>query len=194
MSFYSGMEGGTALANILTGKVNPSGKLPFTVAHNEEDYPPFLTIDDGHYNIEYGYYHGYTLFDKTGKPVDYPFGFGLSYTNFELKDVQAVLNNEVIEVTAVVHNTGHFAGDEIVQVYAGSLDTEKERPVKLLKGFSRVFVKPGEQANVKITIPLCELRFFDSEQNDWVLDKTYRLFVGTDSQSAMKQYRELILF
>ena len=85
MSFYSGLEGGNALADILSGDVTPAGKLPFTIAQKAEDYPPFLHLGAKDKNIEYGYYHGYTLFDKKGIEAHFPFGFGLSYTDFELE-------------------------------------------------------------------------------------------------------------
>ena len=185
MNYYSGCEGGTALADLLSGKVNFTGKLPFTVAQREADYPPFKYIGQHPYEIEYGYYHGYTLLDKEGKQAAYPFGYGLSYTNFTVDNVQASAAASVVTVTATVKNTGDVSGAEVVQVYAGSQGaaTGADRPVKLLKGIKRVELAPGEEKTVNITIPADELRFYD--RGEWVLDKGYHIYVGTNAENAM---------
>ena len=184
MSFYSGSLGGNALGNILAGNVNPSGKLPFSVAHNESDYPTIITDADKARDIDYGYYHGYTLFDKQKIAVDYPFGFGLSYTSFEIGSLKVKKDGENAVVTVNVKNTGKVSGTEVVQVYFGSKNKEADRPVKLLKGFKRVELESGEQKSVSISVPLAELRFFDEAKNEWVLDKEYTVYAGSDCISA----------
>ena len=183
-SFYSGLEGGNALADIISGDVNPGGKLPFTIAYNDTDYPDFLHIADKEREIDYGYYHGYTLFDKKNIEPQYPFGFGLSYTDFELSDFKAEKDNEKITVFATVKNVGDVCGDEVVQVYVSSNNTDEDRPVKLLKGFKRVKVDSGKSENVEIEIPIDEIRFYDPEQGDWKIDKSYTVMVGTNSINA----------
>lgn len=184
MHYYGGCEGGTALANLLSGKVNFSGKLPFTVAWHEEDYPEFKFIGQKPYTIDYGYYHGYTKLDKEGKKAHYPFGYGLSYTSFGLGEVQVSASETEITVKATVTNTGKVAGAEVVQVYVGSSEScnGDDRPVKLLKGVKRVELAPGEEKAVEITIPVSELRFYD--RGEWVLDPVYTVYVGTNCENA----------
>ena len=184
MNYYSGCEGGTALANLLSGKVNFCGKLPFTVARDEKDYPPIIGIGERPYEIEYGYYHGYTKMDKEGIEPAYPFGYGLSYTSFEVSDKTAAWGEDALTVTAKVKNTGAFEGAEVLQVYVGSKGAANgdDRPVKLLKGFKRVELKAGEEKAVTVPIPKEELKFWTP--GGWVLDEGYTVYVGTDSRSA----------
>ncbi len=193
MNYYSGEEGGTALANILCGAVNPSGKLPFTVAHNEADYPPFLEIGQKPYEIEYGYYHGYTLFDKQGIQPAYPFGFGLSYTRFSIDNLEAVDEGEVIRVSVDVENRGDREGAEVVQVYAGSNGADQERPVKLLKGYQRLELKAGERQNISILVEKEDIKFYNPDTTQWVLDDAYTLYVGNSSADAMRRVIQIVL-
>lgn len=185
-SFYSGLEGGNALADVISGDVNPGGKLPFTIACNGTDYPAFLHIADKEREIDYGYYHGYTLFDKKNIEPQYPFGFGLSYTDFEISDCVAAKQNGKISVSVTVKNSGKVSGDEVVQVYVSSRNTAEDRPVKLLKGFKRVSVAAGETVNAEIEIPFDEIRFYDPEKGDWKTDEKYAVLVGTDSKNAVE--------
>ncbi len=183
MSFYSGLEGGNALADILSGDKNFGGKLPFTVAKRAEDYPDFLHIGAKNKEIEYGYYHGYTLFDKKNIEPDYPFGFGLSYTTFELGNAVCRLDGDKISVTACVKNTGDVSGDEVLQVYVSSDNTETDRPVKLLKGFKRISVEAGESKNAEITVETDDIRFYNPEKGDWEFDAGYTVYLGTSSKN-----------
>jgi beta-glucosidase len=187
MNYYSGVEGGNALANILCGKVNPGGKLPFTVAREEKEYPPFLEIGQKPYEIEYGYYHGYTLFDRKEIQPAYPFGFGLSYTTFSIGEPKAEDEGDAIRVDVEVKNTGTMDGAEVVQVYAGSDGADQDRPRKLLKGFQRVDLKAGEAQTVTIRISKYDLKFYDPRTAQWVLDKSYTLYAGNSSLDAMKR-------
>ena len=186
MSFYSGLEGGNALADILSGDVVPAGKLPFTIAEKAEDYPPFLHLGAKNKDIEYGYYHGYTLFDKKGIEPHFPFGFGLSYSSFNLNDITCEKADNSINIGVTISNTGSFDADEVVQVYVGSENKEADRPVRLLKGFRRVSVKKGEDVKTEISIDLSDIMFYYPEKSDWVLDDSYSIYVGTDSKSARK--------
>ncbi|MBR4858077.1 MAG: glycoside hydrolase family 3 C-terminal domain-containing protein [Clostridia bacterium] len=184
-SFYSGLEGGNALADILSGDVNPGGKLPFTIAYNDTDYPDFLHISDNKTEIEYGYYHGYTLFDKKNIQPQYPFGFGLSYTDFEISDCTAEKDGDNITVRATVRNTGDACGDEVVQVYVSSKNTLEDRPVKLLKGFMRVTVGAGETAEISVNVPVDDIKFYDPAEGEWKTDAKYTVSVGTDSRNTV---------
>ena len=186
MSFYSGLEGGNALADILSGDVSPAGKLPFTVAENPEDYPPFLHIGTENKDIEYGYYHGYTLFDKLGKKPHFSFGFGLSYTEFEIKPVSVTKTDGKIVVCLSVENKGDYDSDEVVQLYVGSNNTEKDRPVKLLKGFRRVGVKAGETVITQVSADVDDIRFYNPETAQWELDGSYTVYIGTDSRNVIE--------
>ena len=186
MSFYSGLEGGNALADILSGDVVPAGKLPFTIAQKAEDYPPFLHLGAKNKDIEYGYYHGYSLFEKKGIEAHFPFGFGMSYTEFSLGDISCQKTYDGIDVSISVTNTGDFDGDEVLQVYIGSENKETDRPVKLLKGFKRISVKKGKTERADIHIDLSDIMFYCPETETWKLDESYSVYVGTDSKSAEK--------
>lgn len=185
MNYYSGCQGAVALAELLCGDANFGGKLPFTVAKTEEDYPPIIGIGEKPYVIEYDYYHGYTKLDKENIEAAYPFGYGLSYTTFAIENVSADQSEDSITVKASVTNTGKMAGAEVVQVYFGSKGASNgdHRPVKLLKGFQRVELQPGETKEVSVRIAKNDLRFYD--RGHWVMDQAYTLYVGNDSLKAM---------
>ena len=184
MSFYSGIEGGNALADIISGDCNFGGKLPFTVAYRDEDYPSFLHIGAKNKDIDYSYYHGYTLFDKKNIEPHFPFGYGLSYTTFELCDISTETKEDKINVSVTVKNTGNADGDEVVQVYVGSTRNDVDRPVKLLKGFARVNIAAGESINTDIAVDLDDIRFYNPVNGEWELDDEYTIYVGTDSRNA----------
>ncbi len=186
MSFYSGLEGGNALADILSGDVTPAGKLPFTVAENAEDYPDFLHLGAKNKDIEYGYYHGYTLFDKEGKEPHFPFGFGLSYTEFEFGDISLLKDDKKITVNLKLKNKGNFDGDEILQLYIGSENTAVDRPVKLLKGFKRVTVSKGESVVTEISADIEDIKFYNPATSEWELDAAYTVYIGTDSKNVIE--------
>lgn len=183
-SFYSGLEGGNALADVLSGDVNPGGKLPFTIANDDGDYPSFLRIEDSTREIDYGYYHGYTLFDKKGIEPQFPFGYGLSYTDFEIENERISQTENAVEVSADVKNIGSDDGDEVLQIYVSSENSEQDRPVKLLKGFKRVSVKAGESVSVKVEIDLEDIKFYNAETSEWELDNSYTILAGTSSKNA----------
>ncbi len=177
MSFYSGMEGGAALADILSGDENPGGRLPFTIAENEADYPPFLHVGSVQKDIRYGYYHGYTLFDKKNKPVQFPFGYGLSYTAFSLSGAKAKKTETGAAVTVKAANVGDRTGDTVLQIYASSVGAKYDRPVKLLKGFCRVTLSPSETKEITVNVAAEDLRFYSAERAAFVLDPAYAFSV-----------------
>ena len=184
MGFYAGLEGGNALADILRGHANPGGRLPFTIAKREEDYPPFLRVQDDTREIAYGYYHGYTLLDKEGKQARFPFGFGLSYTSFAYENLRAEATGGGILASLTVHNTGDRAGATVAQFYVGSTGAEADRPVKQLKGFRRMELAAGESKEVQELLAWNDLRFFNPDQHAWELDAGYVVYAGADAEEA----------
>lgn len=168
-SFYSGMEGGTALARILWGQVNPSARLPFTIPTDERHLPQ---VDFFHADtIRYEYDHGYRKLDRDGNCPAYPFGFGLSYTTFQYGKAAVTVREQALEVSVRVRNTGERAGTEVVQVYLAYPESQVERHVKELKGFERVALLPGEEKTCIISIPFEEMKYYDETTGSWVLEK-----------------------
>ncbi len=182
-SWYAGMEGGNALANILYGKANPSGKLPFSIARNVADYPYFTPYTK---SIDYGYYHGYTLFEKKNLEIAYPFGFGLSYSTFEFSNLSIAkdsINKEgKLQVTIDVTNTGAMAGEEVVQLYIGFKNSAVDRPVKLLRAFDKIDLEPTETKTVALEVLAKDLAWYNPELKQWEIEAMeYELFVGNSS-------------
>lgn len=183
MTFYNGMEGGNALARILFGEVNPSGKLPFTIPVNEADLPFFDAYAD---SITYGYYHGYTLFEKTQKPVAFPFGFGLSYTEFSYSNLQVLtpnaIQNSTLKFSVDITNTGKIAGEEVVQLYIGFSQSKIDRPIKLLRGFEKIFLAPNTTQTVYFEVPASDLAYYNTETKTWQIENMlHEVFIGKSS-------------
>lgn len=190
-SWYSGMEGGNALPRILFGDVNPSGKLPFTIPQDQSHLPYFSSSDA---EITYDLYHGYSYLDKHGYTPAYPFGFGLSYTTWQYGTPQLTPENGRVVVTVGLTNTGTEAGAEVVQVYVGATQSSVERQKKLLKGFAKIWLKPGETATVSIPVDRDELRYFSNEQRQWIFDPgIYRFYVGSCADEAALQVKDIEL-
>ncbi|MDF2831644.1 MAG: beta,3-glucosyltransferase [Chryseobacterium indoltheticum] len=176
--WYPGEEGGNAIAKVLFGAENPSGKLPIT-----------FPIEEGQLPLVYNHHptgRGNDYYDLSGEPL-YPFGFGLSYTNFEISDLQLIKtkysekNKIVVKVN--VKNTGAKAGSEVVQLYIKDLLASVSRPIIELKGFQKVYLKPGESKQITIEVPVKELQFLDSKMK-WIVEKgTYRIMVGNSSKN-----------
>jgi beta-glucosidase len=185
-AWYAGMEGGTALANVLYGKVNPSGKLPFSIARNDSDYPYFNPYA---LKIDYGYYHGYTLFEKNNIEVAYPFGFGLSYTTFayDMLEIETAKLDKtgVMKASVNISNTGDVFGEEIVQLYVGFKNSKIDRPVKLLRGFDKIGLESGETKKVEFEVKIQDLAWYDPEAKEWKVEEmAYELYIGASSEEA----------
>ena len=177
MAYYPGQEGGTAIAEILFGDVNPSGKLPYVIPWQESDLPYVDWDADDQY---YEYYHGYTRLDKNGIRPLVPYGFGLSYTTFKFSAPEAVKEGEELVARLSVTNTGSRAGDEVVQLYVGCPNSAVDRPLQQLKGFRRVSLQPGETKAVEIRVPLEKLKWYDPVHREWKLENTeYTVFTGS---------------
>lgn len=183
MAYYPGMEGGNAIADILFGRVNPGGRLPFAIARRDEDYPKINWHAAGQ---RYGYYHGYQKLDKDGVSPAYPFGFGLSYTSFALSDAALLsIDDEKAAFTVSVTNTGERPGDEVAQLYVGFENSRVDRPVKTLLDFRRVSLAPGETKTVTLTALREDLMYFDEAENRFLDENAPCMaFIGTDERCA----------
>ncbi len=180
MAWYPGMEGGIATAKVLFGDVNPSGKLPFTIPINVSDLPFFDNQVD---EIDYGYYHGYTLFEKQGLEAAFPFGFGLSYTTFAYNNLQVESKDGAVTATFDLENTGKIAGEEVAQLYIGLKNSAVDRPVKLLRGFTKVILSPGEKKAVSITVKHQDLAWYNPNCKEWEVEQMdYTVHVGPSSK------------
>lgn len=177
MAFYPGMEGGTVIAETLFGDNNPGGKLPFVIVKKESDLP---AVDWDAENITYNYYHGFAKLEKEGVDASVPYGFGLSYTTFAISNPSFETKGDVVVAKCRVKNTGSVAGDEVVQFYVGYPNSKIDRPVKSLRGFKRVSLKPGEETTVEIACPADKLTWFN--QDHWELEHMqYDGYIGTSS-------------
>jgi beta-glucosidase len=186
MAFYPGEQGGSALARLLLGRASPSGKLPFTVPKDARQLPPF---DNRSLTVEYGYYHGYTLAEKKGWEPRYPFGYGLGYTTFAYSnlslDVKEAPADGVVHASVDVANTGSRGGEEVVELYVGFPGSKVDRPVKLLRGFDKVPLAPGETRRVTIPVAVKDLAYYDPASKAWVVERAdYTVEVGRSSRQA----------
>jgi beta-glucosidase len=161
--FWAGEEGGTAVADVLFGDYNPSGKLPYTVYAGERDLPPMS---------EYDITKGFTYMYFAGKP-EYAFGHGLSYTTFDYSNLklssQQIASDGQVTVHVDVKNSGQRAGDEVVQLYIHDGDAGMPRPKEQLAGFERISLRPGETKTVSFSLPVEQLAYWDSDQEMWVV-------------------------
>jgi len=178
--WYGGSESGHALVDVLTGKVNPSGKLPFTMPLALSDGPikterqyPGIQEEGKKWWQEYydeGVFIGYRWYDTNGIAVQYPFGHGLSYTTFELSDARVKRSGDGWKVSARIKNTGEVAGAEVVQLYIRDTEASVARPSKELKGFEKVYLQPGESRSLQFTLTRDDLSFFDAASHAWVAE------------------------
>lgn len=192
MSWYAGMKEGTALAEILFGDVNPSGKLCQSFPARESDLPAFDNTTTG--DVAYGYYHGYRWLERQGIAPRYAFGFGQSYTTFAYSNLAlssaAIGTADTLSVTVDVRNTGPVAGSEVVQLYVGYANTAVTAPpgrsVKELKAFARAEgIAPGETRKVTLTVKASDLAYWNASAGSWTVEKiAYPLFVGPSSDAS----------
>ncbi|MGN8767565.1 glycoside hydrolase family 3 C-terminal domain-containing protein [Blautia massiliensis (ex Liu et al. 2021)] len=187
-AYLGGQAGGTAVANILYGKVNPSGKLAETIPLKLSDNPSYLNFGGGE-KVEYreGVFVGYRYYDKKEMDVAYPFGYGLSYTTFACSDLKISNENptdkDTITVSVDVTNTGNMAGKEVVQLYVKDCTSSTIRPEKELKGFEKVFLNPGETKTVTMELDKRSFAWYNTELHDWfAASGEYKLLVGTSSR------------
>ncbi|MCB0852893.1 MAG: glycoside hydrolase family 3 C-terminal domain-containing protein, partial [Bacteroidetes bacterium] len=210
LAWQGGQEGGNSAADILSGKVNPSGKLPMTFPANLNDHasnanfpldgtPMSMTDlffgkkevseaekvkDKDFTNYEEGIYVGYRHFDKENLKVSFPFGFGLSYTDFAYNNMEVSVLNDAVNAKLTVENTGSQAGKEVVQVYVSKINTTIDRPLQELKAFAKTKeLGAGETTEITIHIPVSALSYWDEGKAGWALENgTYSIRVGSSSR------------
>lgn len=191
-AWYGGNETGNALADILLGTTCPSGKLSLSFPKRNEDNPAFLNFRSERGRTIYGedVYIGYRFYEKTQREVLFPFGHGLSYTSFEMRDLHVESKggdlDGTIEVSLEVCNVGDRAGAQVVQVYVSQHSPSIRRPVKELKGFTKVELEPQESKKVQLSISRkYATSFWDEEKDKWIMEKDkYDVLVGDSSAST----------
>jgi beta-glucosidase len=192
--WYGGSESGHALADVLTGVVNPSGKLPFTMPKSLSDGPlktarqfPGIREEGKEWWQEYydeGVFIGYRWYDTQNIPVDFAFGHGLSYTTFDISGASVKRSGKEWVVSATVKNTGKVAGAEVVQLYIGDTEASVARPAKELKGFEKVWLEPGQSRKVSFKIGREALSFFDADSHKWVAEPgEFHAYLGNSSDN-----------
>lgn len=174
MTASGSQELGTAVAKAVSGEFSPAGRLNMTWYRNEEELLPMRDYDIIHGRRTYQYYEGEVL---------YPFGYGLSYTEFEYRDMEVAVACDVLKISLTIGNTGASDSDEVVQLYARQLKSRTLRPLRQLKGFQRVFFKTGEKRIIQFVLPLEELKYYDVVSGKMVLeDSDYELQAGPSSE------------
>lgn len=211
LAWQGGQESGNAVADVLSGTVNPSGRLPMTFPIKLSDHasnanfpqvateynPIMLMIDKkekpkeewienvDYTNYEEGIYVGYRHFDKAAVEVSFPFGYGLSYTNFAYENATLVDHRDSVGVLVQVKNTGAYPGKEVIQLYTANLNSNVDQPVKELRAFHKTDqIEPGQMEIVRIMIPKAELAYWNEDESTWTIDPSgYKILVGKSSRS-----------
>lgn len=196
LAWFPGQECGNAVADVLSGKVNPSGRLPMTFPLAYSDIPssrnyPYVGQTEGR-NFDYTNYEediwvGYRYFSTTGRKVSYPFGFGLSYTSFEYSGAEISKKGGGWEFSVVVKNTGDTAGKEVVQLYVGAPEGDLIKPAAELKAFAKTrLLNPGESETVRLRFDNYDLASFDEKNSQWRTDAgEYRAILGASAEKAV---------
>ena len=183
--FYPGMEGGRAMADIMTGKVNPSGHLPVTFPERLEDVPSYLSYPDS-FSCVYGegIYAGYRGYQKSKVTPLFPFGYGLSYTDFEIEGITSEVNGSKVCNTVTVKNSGTVSGKVTLQIYSHKVSPDVARPENELRTFGKYFLEAGETKTVEITFDASELKYFDSDRGSFLLEEgAYEIRCGFDCEN-----------
>jgi beta-glucosidase len=182
-TFYAGMEGGTALAQLLAGDISPSGKLPFSVAADAAHYPEFDRDADA---ITYDRWHGYAKLRRDQRAPRCAFGHGLSYARFAYRALNLRATPTQVIATVAVTNHGALAADEIVQLYVSQPDSVPDAAERLLKAFARVTLAPGETKVVTLPVARDDLRWWDDSIGGWrFAPGTYIFLAGGSSQATL---------
>lgn len=184
MAWYPGVKGGIAIGETLFGDNNPSGKTPVSWPVSEGQLYEFGSLKP---SVVYGFYQGYRYYDKMALDPQYPFGHGLSYTTFDYSNlsinVETRREEQAIIASFDVTNSGPVSGKEVAQLYVGYADSAVERAVRDLKGFDKIGLSPGETKRVTLVVPMDELRYWNTQNGQWVFeDITYRIDIGASSR------------
>lgn len=186
-AWFPGQEAGNAIVDVLTGAVNPSGRLPTSFPKRLEDAPAYGNFpgkyENGRLEVKYeeGVFIGYRHYDRhSPEKLLFPFGFGLSYTTFAISDLRVSQKGSDFTATVSVKNTGDIAGAHVVQVYVGAdYETKIETPIKVLAGFDKVHLQAGESRDVEVAFGREKLAYFGEEKGKWVVEKgRYKVSVG----------------
>lgn len=185
MAWYPGMMGGYAIADVLFGDFNPCGKLPITFPESEDQLYAFNNRSK---SVEIDYYHGYRYFDRKDMEPEFPFGYGLSYTKYEYNnlrlDRKKIGKTGSVNVKVDVRNTGDMAGQEIVQLYVGFMNSSVSRPEKELKAFGRLDLKPGEKKTISLNVKASDLAYYNTSKEKWEIEEMeYSVLVGPSSRN-----------
>lgn len=188
-AWYPGQEAGNAIAALLFGDRTPSGKLPATFLRRWEDSPAYDHFPGQNGTVDYaeGIFVGYRHFDRAGIEPRFPFGYGLSYTTFAYRDLRVTAETgaaaPAVEVGFEVENTGRRAGAEVAQVYVRDEQASVPRPVRELKAFRKVLLKPGQRQRVTVTLDRSAIAFYDATRHDWVVEPgAFEVLVGSSSR------------
>ena len=186
-AFYYGEEGGSAIADVLFGKISPSGKLPATFLKRWEDSPAYGRYPGDGKAVSYdeGIFVGYRWFDKNNIEPDFPFGHGLSYTTFNYSNLKLFPGKDGSTVTAQfdIENSGGRDGAEATQIYIQDVESSVPRPAKELKGFQKLFLKAGEKKKISIPLDFDAFAFYDTAKRSWVAEKgEFKVLVGSSSR------------
>ena len=194
LTWLLGQAGGSAISNIVWGVTNPSGKLTETLALRLEDTPAYLNFPGKQAKVHYqeGVFIGYRYYDFRKMDVLFPFGYGLSYTQFEYSDLQVnhtqIKDTDTVEVTLSVTNIGSVFGKEIVQLYLQGVECQEQRPLKELKAFSKIGLEPNETKTVSFSLSYRDFAYFDETKDDWHVESgDYVILVGASSQEIYLQ-------
>jgi len=181
----SGQAAGGAVADLLLGAANPSGRLAETLPLRLQDNPSYLNFpgEAGHVRYGEGVFVGYRGYDALDLPVSYPFGHGLSYTTFEYGDLTATAGDATVSVSCTVTNTGGRRGKEVVQLYVGDPQAAVARPVRELKAYAKVELDAGASTTVTFTLTARDLSYWSPVVRDWVLEGgAFELAIGASSR------------
>lgn len=185
-SFFSGQEIGNAIADVIIGKYNPAGKLPISYPKAWEDCSAFNSYRkiDGTTEYSDGIYVGYRHFQKNNIKPLFPFGFGLSYTSYEYSNLSVTKEKKQYKVTFNIKNVGKYEGAEISQLYIAPIDSKIDKPVKELKRFNKVYLKPNEEKTITMHFSVDDLRYFDVKSDNWKLESgKYNIQIGSSSEN-----------
>ncbi|MBN1890328.1 MAG: glycoside hydrolase family 3 C-terminal domain-containing protein [Thermoflexales bacterium] len=184
-AWYLGQEGGNAVADVLFGRVNPSGKLPTTFPKRLQDNPAYINYPGENGQVHYGegIWVGYRYYDKKDVEALFPFGHGLSYTTFAYRDLAIELGQDQVRVSLELQNTGSRAGQEVVQVYVRDVECSLARPEKELKAFAKVPLHAGQSKTVSFTLERDALSFYDDARRAWVAEAgAFEVLVGSSTR------------
>lgn len=196
--FFAGQGMGKAIANLLYGKTNPSGKLPVSFTNRLEDTSAWISFPGNKKKVVYGegVFVGYRYYDVKHTDLLYPFGFGLSYTSFLYSDMKLSSecfreDEEQLEVSLKLKNIGETDGAEVVQLYVGIPQTNVKRPIKELRGFKKIFLKQGEEKTVSFVLTKRDFAYYDENHSEWQVDEGRYQIMAASSAEDIRQMCEI---